>query len=188
MQVGILPQALFPELERICLMVATFDIYAASERKINGETDFYTILGLASYAYKVMLKKQYKKMVVMAHPDKNKTVGAEGAFKLVSEAWTVLSESLKRSSYDIKRNKHLASRVVYTNLSLTHSRVNTYWTVCTSYHVQCEYLPKYVNKRLSSKNCRGTFIAVETGTAPYSGSFPYGSWSYRPERGLEVIE
>ncbi|KAK6142358.1 hypothetical protein DH2020_022706 [Rehmannia glutinosa] len=68
---------------------------------------------------------------------------------------------------------------VYDNCS----RSDTFWTVCTSCHVQYEYLRKYVNKRLSCKNCRGVFIAVETGLAPMSGSFPYSTCSYVPENG-----
>ncbi|KAL0445020.1 UNVERIFIED_CONTAM: Chaperone protein DnaJ [Sesamum latifolium] len=152
-------QMLCPELEGISQMVATFGVYMASEAKINGEPDFYSILGLDPSVDKSKLKKQYKKMAVLLHPDKNKTVGADGAFRLVSEAWTLLSDAAKRSSVD------------------------TFWTVCTSCHVQYEYLRKYVNKRLSCKNCRGVFIAVETGLAPVNGSFPYSNYSYVPENG-----
>ncbi|KAI4378238.1 hypothetical protein MLD38_015747 [Melastoma candidum] len=63
------------------------------------------------------------------------------------------------------------------------ARVDTFWTVCTSCKVQYEYLRKYVNKRLSCKNCRGVFLAVETGSAPISGSFPYSPNTYVPGNG-----
>ncbi|KAF2292402.1 hypothetical protein GH714_021943 [Hevea brasiliensis] len=190
---------LCPGLEGISQMVATFEVYIASEVKCNGEIDYYSVLGLKPSADRDAVKKQYRKMAVLLHPDKNKTVGADGAFKLVSEAWTMLSDNLKRSSYDLKRNKQMASCVVQTNLSSVHATgvtgynncsnsssshgLDTFWTVCTSCKVQYEYLRKYVNKRLSCKNCRGTFIAVETGTAPVSGSFPYCPWSYVPGSG-----
>ncbi|KAJ4730204.1 DnaJ domain containing protein [Melia azedarach] len=188
-------KTLCPGLEGIAQMVATFEVYFASEIKCNGEIDYYSVLGLKPSANKEAVKKQYRKMAVLLHPDKNKCVGADGAFKLVSEAWTLLSDSGKRSSYDLKRNKQVTSGVVQTNLSsvyasgvtgfnncpnssISHTRLDTFWTVCTSCKVQYEYLRKYVNKRLSCKNCRGTFIAVETGTAPVNGSFPYTPWSY----------
>ncbi|GFP84883.1 chaperone protein dnaj [Phtheirospermum japonicum] len=154
-------QALFPELEGISQMVATFGVHLASEAKINGELDFYSILGLDPSVEKPKLKKQYKKLAVLLHPDKNRTVGADGAFRLVSEAWALLSDSVKRTSYDQRRSM------------LSHSRPDSFWTVCTSCHVQYEYLRKYVNKKLSCKNCRSVFVAVETGLAPMNGSFPY---------------
>ncbi|XP_059661232.1 uncharacterized protein LOC132307470 [Cornus florida] len=193
-------QMLYPELEGITQLVATFEVYIASAVKVNGEIDFYSILGLEPSATKATLKKQYRKMAVLLHPDKNKSVGADGAFKLVSEAWTLLSDSNKRSSYDLKRNKQFSTGVVQTNLSsvhtggvtgfnncskssLSHTRLDTFWTVCTSCQVQYEYLRKYLNKRLSCKNCRGIFIAVETGAAPVNGSFPYCPWSYVSDNG-----
>lgn len=193
-------QSLCPGLEGIHQMVATYEIYCASQVKINGEIDFYAVLGSEPYSGKVMLKKQYRKLAVLLHPDKNKTLGADGAFKLLSEAWTLLSDSVKRRSYDLRRKKYL-SKAVQKNLSSVHgagvtgfdhcskslspqsSRLDSFWTVCTSCHVQYEYLRKYVNKRLSCKNCRGIFIAVETGAAPVTGSFTYGPCPYGPENG-----
>ncbi|KAK7320280.1 hypothetical protein VNO77_29613 [Canavalia gladiata] len=192
-------KTLCPGLEGISQMVATFEVYIASEVKHNGELDFYSILGLKPSADKEAVKKQYKKLAVLLHPDKNKCVGADGAFKLVSEAWTWLSDSSMRSSYDLKRNAQFG-RTNQTNLSpahtpgasgynkcsnlpTSHGRLDTFWTICTSCKVQYEYLRKYVNKRLSCKNCRGTFVAVETGAAPANGSFPYCPWSYVPGNG-----
>ncbi|KAI4308504.1 hypothetical protein L6164_031570 [Bauhinia variegata] len=188
-------KVLFPGLEGLSQMLTTFEVYIASESKCNGEIDYYSVLGLKPSADKNAVKKQYKKMAVLLHPDKNKCVGADGAFKLVSEAWTWLSDGAKRSSYDLKRNGQMAAGINQTNsssvhasgvtgyndcsnLSTSHSRLDTFWTICTSCKVQYEYLRKYVKKRLSCKNCRGTFIAVETGAPPASGSFPYCPWSF----------
>lgn len=193
-------KTLYPGLEGISQMVATFEVYVASEVKFNGEADYYSILGLKPFADKDAVKKQYRKMAVLLHPDKNKCVGADGAFKLVSEAWNSLSDNSKRSSHDLQRNKQSASMANHSNLSsvhasgvtsfnncsnssTSHGRLDTFWTVCTSCKVQYEYLRKYVNKRLSCKNCRGIFIAVETGAAPANGSFPYSPWSYVPNNG-----
>ncbi|KAK9074099.1 hypothetical protein SSX86_006696 [Deinandra increscens subsp. villosa] len=170
-QYALRAQTLCPQLEGISQMVATFEIYAATETNMNQEIDFYSVLGLDPSADKSILKRRYKKMAVLLHPDKNKTVGADEAFKLVSEAWAVLSDNVRRTSYDAKRNKHLSAEI--------SSRLDTFWTVCTSCRVQYEYLRKYVNKRLSCKNCRGVFVAVETGAAPVT----YAPWSYTSENG-----
>lgn len=180
-------QMLFPELEGISQMVATFDIYVASEGKVNGEVDFYSILGLKPSADKSMVKRQYKRLAVLLHPDKNRTVGADGAFRLLSEAWTHLSDNARRHTYDLKRNGQLSSTVVagatFPNNCAKSSLPPTFWTVCTSCQVQYEYLRKYVNKRLSCKNCRATFMAVEMGTAPINGSYPVSQFSFVPDNG-----
>ncbi|KAI3755666.1 hypothetical protein L1987_55472 [Smallanthus sonchifolius] len=181
-QFALRAQTLCPQLEGISQMVATFEIYAATTTNMSREIDFYSVLGLDPSADKSLLKKRYKKMAVLLHPDKNKTVGADEAFKLISEAWAVLSDNVKRSSYDAKRNKHLSAAGYNTSGvagSETSSRLDTFWTVCTSCRVQYEYLRKYVNKRLSCKNCRGVFVAVETGAAPVT----YAPWSYTSENG-----
>ncbi|XP_043689890.1 uncharacterized protein LOC122640713 [Telopea speciosissima] len=185
-------QKLNPGLEGISQMLATFDVYVASQVQINGETDFYSILGLNPVADDDTVKKQYRKLAVMLHPDKNRTVGAEGAFKLVSDAWTLLSDNVKRTSYDLRRNRQSTTVVNPTNsavqntkvkgcLKSNKSKLRTFWTVCTSCRVQYEYLRKYVNKRLSCKNCRRTFVAVETVKPPETSPIPFCSWSVLPE-------
>ncbi|KAE9592639.1 putative DnaJ domain-containing protein [Lupinus albus] len=97
-------QNLFPALEGIPQMLATLDVHISSENKINGETDWYGILGANPLADEDTVRKHYRKLALMLHPDKNKSVGADGAFKLISEAWSLLSDKAKRAAYDEKRN------------------------------------------------------------------------------------
>ncbi|KAJ0098675.1 hypothetical protein Patl1_21273 [Pistacia atlantica] len=47
-----------------------------------------------------MIKKQYKRMALVLHPDKYHSVAAEGAFKLIQSAFQVLTVPEKRQSYD----------------------------------------------------------------------------------------
>jgi len=104
MKFALKARALFPDLEGIAQMIATFDIYLASEVKVAGEKDWYSILSVAPSADDELIKKQYRRMVLQLHPDKNKQVGAEGAFQMVQEAYTLLSNKAKRAVYDQKRN------------------------------------------------------------------------------------
>ncbi|XP_010905504.1 uncharacterized protein [Elaeis guineensis] len=97
-------QNLFPSLEGITQMIATLDVYLASEMKLNGESDWYAILCLDASADEETMKKQYRKLALQLHPDKNKSIGSEGAFKLISEAWSVLSDKKRKMMYDQKRN------------------------------------------------------------------------------------
>ncbi|XP_076935673.1 uncharacterized protein LOC143602464 [Bidens hawaiensis] len=165
-------QSICPQLEGVPQMVTTFEVLSTLQNRVNGEVDLYSVLGVNASAERSVLKKQFKKLVVLLHPDDNRTVGAAEAFKLVSDAWSVLSDRLKRYSYDVKRNSQFLAAG-----SQSVSKLDTFWTVCTSCRVQYEYLRKYVNKRLSCKNCRGIFVSVETGSAPVT----YCPWSYAAE-------
>ncbi|KHN27870.1 DnaJ like subfamily B member 14 [Glycine soja] len=91
---------LFPDLEGISQMVATLDVYIAAENKTNGEADWYGVLGVDPLADEDTVRRQYRKLALQLHPDKNKSIGADGAFKLISEAWSLLSDKAKRASYD----------------------------------------------------------------------------------------
>ncbi len=63
--------------------------------------DYYEILGVERAATDEELKKAYRKLAMQHHPDRNpgnKT--AEEKFKIISEAYAVLSDPQKRKSYD----------------------------------------------------------------------------------------
>lgn len=91
---------LFPDLEGISQMVATLDVHISAENKTNGEADWYGVLGVDPLANDETVRKQYRKLALMLHPDKNKSIGADGAFKLISEAWSLLSDKIRREAYD----------------------------------------------------------------------------------------
>ncbi|XP_076956884.1 uncharacterized protein LOC143632198 [Bidens hawaiensis] len=97
-------QTLYPGLDGVSQMLTTLDVYIASENKVGGEVDWYGILGANPSDDDETIKKHYRKLALMLHPDKNKTVGADGAFKLLSEAWSLLSDKSKRLAYNQKRN------------------------------------------------------------------------------------
>ncbi|CAO2829752.1 unnamed protein product [Amaranthus hypochondriacus] len=95
---------LYPGLEGISQMLTTLDVYAAAENPVLGEADFYGVLGVSPKADSDTIRKQYRKLALMLHPDKNKSIGAEGAFKLISESWSLLSDKNRRAAYDARRN------------------------------------------------------------------------------------
>ena len=62
--------------------------------------DYYKILGISRDANESEIKKAYRKMALKYHPDKNKSPGAEDKFKDIAEAYEVLSDPKKKSTYD----------------------------------------------------------------------------------------
>ncbi|GKC19993.1 DnaJ domain-containing protein [Tanacetum coccineum] len=97
-------QALYPGLDGISQMLITIDVYISYEKKVNGESDWYGILNVNPSDDDETIRKHYRKLALMLHPDKNKSVGADDAFKILSEAWTLLSDKVKRFAYDLRRN------------------------------------------------------------------------------------
>lgn len=97
-------QTLYPGLDGISQMLTTLDVYISAENKVSGEVDWYGILGVKPADDDETIRKNYRKLALMLHPDKNKSVGADGAFKLLSEAWSLLSDKAKRVSYNQRRS------------------------------------------------------------------------------------
>lgn len=76
--------------------------------------NYYEILNISKTSSEEEIKKSYKVLAKKWHPDKNinKKDEAEKMFKLISEAYTVLSDPKKRKIYDeygddgLKENEH----------------------------------------------------------------------------------
>ncbi|MEG1597135.1 MAG: molecular chaperone DnaJ [Bacilli bacterium] len=62
--------------------------------------DYYETLGVNKNASDADIKSAFRKLAKQYHPDVNKDSGAEAKFKEVQEAYSVLSDSQKRSQYD----------------------------------------------------------------------------------------
>ncbi|BCR21247.1 DnaJ C-terminal domain-containing protein [Borrelia miyamotoi] len=63
--------------------------------------DYYKILGIQKNATTEEIKKAYKKLAIIYHPDKNKgNKFAEEKFKEINEAYEVLSSPQKKNNYD----------------------------------------------------------------------------------------
>ncbi|KAI5675946.1 hypothetical protein M9H77_06896 [Catharanthus roseus] len=100
-KIALKAQQLFPELENINHLLAVCNVHCSAQTKILGsEKDWYGILQVERLADDATIRKQYRKLALLLHPDKNNFAGAEAAFKLIGEANVVLSDRGKRSLYD----------------------------------------------------------------------------------------
>ena len=80
-------------------------------------TDYYGLLGVARDAKQEEIKKAYRKGAVKWHPDKHSSKSeqekkaAEEKFKLIAEAYDVLSDDEKRAVYGMLQCSEKNSRV-----------------------------------------------------------------------------
>jgi len=102
MKLAVKARRLDPELKGIDQLISVLDVLlaAADTKDYSGKRDYYRILQVDPNAEDKVIKKQYRKIALNVHPDKNPSVGAEEAFKLVIEAFEVLSDERKRAMYD----------------------------------------------------------------------------------------
>ncbi|CAN6348505.1 unnamed protein product [Urochloa humidicola] len=168
-----------PKIITIC------DVHCAAGAKVNAEIDWYGILQVPVTANDALIKKQYHKLALLLHPDKNKFGGAEAAFKLVGEASMTLTDSSKRSAYDMKRNtfrgdaerpryqqrrRHEPARSRATPVNHhDHQAANpagtqtTFWTMCPYCNMRYKHYISVLKKslRCHNHNCYKVFIAHE---------------------------
>ena len=75
----------------------------------NGET-FYDTLGVEDKCSQDDIKKAYRKLSFMHHPDKNgNSTESTEKFQKISEAFSVLSDPDERAKYDMNRNNPFAN-------------------------------------------------------------------------------
>jgi DnaJ-class molecular chaperone len=73
---------------------------------VSKQKNYYKILGIERSASDTEIKKAYRKLALMYHPDKQAGLSdaerevSEGKFKDVQEAYEVLSDSQKRALFD----------------------------------------------------------------------------------------
>ncbi|KAL6127221.1 hypothetical protein ACLB2K_075262 [Fragaria x ananassa] len=185
-------QKLCPELEGLSKLLTIIDIYICGENKSVGEADWYGVLGVIPYAKYALIRKQYLKLALMLHPDKNKSAGSEGAYKLVLEAWNLLSDKAKREAYERQTLNHSKGWEEPGQGALTHSggplkqpgansfqnvtnsatsggfskqpgeKPTTFWTICNLCCTYYQYLRIYQNHTLMCPTCQKGFCATET--------------------------
>ncbi|KAG8369177.1 hypothetical protein BUALT_Bualt15G0124100 [Buddleja alternifolia] len=116
---AILAQETEPLLEGSDQILAVAEVLLVSENKRlnNSQHDWYAVLQIPQRTDEAeLIKKQYHRLALLLHPDKNKFPFSDSAFRLVADAWAVLSDPAKKPLYD----NEFAAR--FTKVDLVSSR------------------------------------------------------------------
>ncbi|EXB72706.1 Curved DNA-binding protein [Morus notabilis] len=190
-------QNLNPKIDGLLQLIATLDVYISAEEGANGVSDWYKVLGVEPCADEPTIRNQFKKLACVIHPDRNKSVGADGAFKILSQAWSSLSDKQRRCAYDQKRklkseNENILVRQSHlSNSNVSNSPLNpTFWTVCYGCKAQFEYPRLYLRRNILCSKCRRPFHANEVPPPPNNdngSSKPLASHMQRHNPGESAI-
>ncbi|KAI3448234.1 hypothetical protein Pfo_004899 [Paulownia fortunei] len=92
-----------PTLSPADQILAVADTLLAGDRRIgNNQQDWYAILRVTPQQGRdsELIATQYRSLALLLNPQKNKFPFAEQAFRLVVDAWSVLSNPSRKSLYD----------------------------------------------------------------------------------------
>ncbi|KAL1817636.1 hypothetical protein ACET3Z_020210 [Daucus carota] len=179
---AVLAQETAPLLDGSDQILAITDVLlAADTKKINGRNNWYAILQLERKSDNLDdIKKQYRRLALLLHPDKNKFPLANEAFQLVADAWGVLSDSGRKGVFDHEYG-------VFTRVNLVANRkgnqekgykgkgsggggnageTRNFWTMCPYCYNLYEYPRVYKDCCLKCGNCKRAMHASEIGNLP----------------------
>lgn len=153
-------QSLNPKLEGISEMVTAFKILRIGGKSAVGESpNWYKVLQVEPFCHIYHIKKQYKKLALTLHPDKNPLEASEEAFKLVGDAFRFLSDKISRKEYDLKLRIAIQSEALVSGRVV--EPVETFWTACSTCRLLHQFESKYIGHNLVCPSCKKSFLAVE---------------------------
>src|SRR3990172_11521907 len=106
----------------------------------------YETLGVSNTASIDEIKEQFRKLALIFHPDKTKSQNSETRFKEISEAYELLSDPMKRASYDKNQS---GSKEEHKNTYQT-GLVRSIW--CRQLKTMCRELLRLFKKYVKSMN------------------------------------
>ncbi|KAK7307339.1 hypothetical protein VNO77_40302 [Canavalia gladiata] len=134
-------QRLAPHLDGVSESVTALTVLAAP--------DWYRVLGAEPFANTTTIRKQYKNLALLLHPDKNPHVASEEAFKLVGEAFHFLSDRSRRREYDAELRQKI------------QAESETFWTACSTCRLLHQFERRYLGNNLVCPSCNKSFKGVE---------------------------
>jgi DnaJ-class molecular chaperone len=108
-------------------------------KNIQGQVDadYYSILGVDRKCTKENIKKAFRKMAIIHHPDKS---GDQEKFKQINEAYNILIDDEKRSMYDrfgqqgILLHQQKQAQQTQNKIEIQQIIINIPFTICELYN------------------------------------------------------
>ncbi|XP_050378329.1 uncharacterized protein LOC126795558 [Argentina anserina] len=156
---------LCPDLDGVASMVTAFDILRVAHKRGGGPTDpnWYKIIQVEPFAHINTIKSKYKKLALLLHPDKSPHLGSDEAFKLVGEAFRVLSDRIRRKEYDLRLRIEIQDREMGESSEGLGFK-ETFWTACSTCRLLHQFETRYLGLDLVCPSCKKRFKAVEVGS------------------------
>ncbi|KAK6117008.1 hypothetical protein DH2020_049252 [Rehmannia glutinosa] len=143
------------------LRTAAAPVFEISSATPNSTPDYYKILQVERFSHINTIKRQYKKLALTLHPDKNPFVASAEAFKLVGEAARVLSDKIRRKEYDMKLRIAMQSKAAEEVGFGAEGAAETFWTACSTCRLLHQFERKYLGRNLLCPRCKKSFKAME---------------------------
>lgn len=170
---AILAQETDPLLEGTDQILAVVDVLLSSsaENRVKNQPNWYKILQIEdpnqSSTDADLIKKQYRRLALLLHPDKTNLPFADQAFRFVLDAWEVLSKAAKKSQFDRDLN------LIFTKVDLNSAKkkkpnetMATFWTACPYCYSLHEYPRVYQEYCIRCQNCQRAFHAASIPQLP----------------------
>ena len=110
--------------------------------------DYFAILGVDQNASLEEIKKAYKTLALIWHPDKNNDPGAEERFKEIGEAYENLSDPEKRKDFQNKFSKMQRQK----EFKSQHAQQRQQWELIKQrfFHTQSKELRQFNTYKMNS--------------------------------------
>lgn len=122
--------------------------------------DYYNVLKVNHNATEDDLKKAYKRLAMIWHPDKNPSARrdeAEAKFKRISEAYDVLSDPQKRQIYDHYGEEGLKSGKIPNSASSSEASSSSFSSRMPSFHPQRQHPPNAASFRFNPRDAEDIY-------------------------------
>ncbi|XP_050387481.1 uncharacterized protein LOC126803782 [Argentina anserina] len=177
-----------PRLGAADQLIAVADTLLTGESRIhNNQPDWYAILQLSRRRTHSpeLVATQYRRLALLLSPQANRFPFADQAFRLVCDAWAVLSNPSNKAFYDHHLNSpqmHAQQPPVPEKNGVSCEAGSAFWTACPYCYHLFEYSRAYEECMLRCQNCKRAFHAVVISSPPVmdNGDTGFCCWAYFP--------